>query len=511
MSRERTAVKSSLIGILSQFLTLIIKFIVRTIIIRYLGREILGLDAVIIDLISMLSLADMGINTAMLYRLYQPVVNQEQARIAQLMASYRFIFRTIAGVIAAIGLVLSCFLPLFIKGLSYSWFYIYGAYYLQLLAIVASYLFSYQRILLDADQKSYLNMLIDMLTFLGFGIVEILALLVFKEYFAYLILAVIQPLGANLIISWRIKALYGQEITQGKVKKADLRQLFLDAKEVLVNKIAGYIYNSTDSLVISVALGTAFVGLMSNYRYLSRAMISLVNSMMAAMQSLIGNFLNSNHDQKRTFAVLQYYSFVRFIVGGVAFVVIVSCSQDFILLWTGKREYLLSLWVPLLMMVDFYFGVMLGPLSEYLLGLGMFKRTRQISTVGAVVNILLSLGCVWTIGYLGVLIGTVISQAIMWSLDVYSVFGTIFKANSSWLKIYLQDQFKYLGIIFCATGLVLLSANYLFKIDYFSTITRLISEGLLAVLFFGLFTFLTFRKTPNYGYVLALLKKILAR
>lgn len=499
MGRERTAIKSGVIGIISQFSMLITKFVVRTMIIRYLGREILGLDAVIVDVVSMLSLADMGINTAMLFRLYSPVIHHDTERISSLMASYRYIFRVIAGAVGLIGLVVSFFLPLIIHRISYSWSFIYIAYFLQVFAVVASYLLSYKRILLDADQRHHIAMIVDLFSFVAFGIFEVISLLIWKNYIIYLILIILQPISANLGIAMFVRRKYGIEVDKGIRHPEDVRQLFGDAKEVLGSKIATYVYNSTDNVVISISLGTLVVGTLSNYRYISNALKSLVNSAMSAMQPLIGNFLNAKSDQRRQFEVLQIYTVARFIFVGGASVVTVGIISDFILIWSGNSSYQLPISVPMLLLADFYMGALLGPLSEYLTGLGKFRVTKKIAISGACINLILSVTLVKIIGINGVLIGTVVSQGLTWILDIRIVFSSIFSKEHRFLREYLASQGCYIVIMVISTALI-----YLLRQCVFSSLpiyVRIILTGLTGIIIFLIISCMVARRRPEFAYL----------
>ena len=151
MHRNELAIKGSIIGLASQIVSVLSKFAVRTFVIRFLGSEVLGLDGVLIDTVSMLSLAEMGISSAMLFRLYEPVIGKKEQRINELMATYRKIYHAIACVVAAVGFILSFALKWIITGINIPWRDIYIAFYLQLASTVCSYTLSYQRLLLGAD------------------------------------------------------------------------------------------------------------------------------------------------------------------------------------------------------------------------------------------------------------------------------------------------------------------------------------------------------------------------
>jgi O-antigen/teichoic acid export membrane protein len=505
MGREQAAIKGSIVGILSQFITLVLKFIIRTYLIRVLGQEFIGLDSVIIDLVSMLSLSDLGISSAMLFKLYKPVISHDTNRIAELLSAYRIIFRGICVAIAVFGLIISCFLPWIIKGVSISWPVVYAAFYLQLTATVATYLVTEKRILLDADRMRHLSMSIDLIVYVIMGVLEIVALLIFHNYLAYLVVALCQPILALLLIQRLFKQKFPDIQIPKHFNRSDVIDLFHDAKEVFGNKIAGYVYSSTDNIVISVFMNTAIVGLLSNYRYIANALKSLVNSAMSAMQPLVGNFLNSNESHGRAFEILQRYTFLRYLMVGACIVPVITVGNDFVRIWTGSQHYVLSILVPLLMMIDFYCGAMAGPLGEYLLGLGYFKTSRQIAVVNALVNIVLSILCVLKWGYIGVLIGTAVSQVITWGLDVNALFKLIFTDKHDFVTEYVKRVLRYTLMI---TICVVLSGCAVRLIPEAYFLIRFGVGIVLSELLFGFVTIAAFRKTSDFQYVCAFIKRM---
>ena len=444
LKRNELAIKGSFIGIISQIITLLSKFIVRTFIIRYLGQEILGLDGVLIDTVNMLSLAELGITSAMLYRLYTPVIQKDEKRINALMASYRVIYHCIAVIISVLGICISFLLPQIIKDISVSWIHIYLAFYLQLISSVCSYLFAYQRILLNADQKKTLCMIIDLFMEMVFSIAKVIAVVFFGSYTLYLLLAILQTAGANIILLKYTQKHYSYIYKKTKYIKQDIQLIFSDAKDVLANKLASYVYTSTDNLIISIFLGTGIVGLLSNYKYLSLALRGMVNSTMSAMQPLIGNYLNSNVTKEQSYKTLKRYTFIRYVIAGSTVVPFVVLSDTFVLLWTGNMSYIMPLAVTVFLAADYYIGCVYGPLGEYIFGMGLFKWGKYATLSCAVTNIVFSLIGVWKKGYLGVLAATVLSEFVIWFADGYIIFGKYYCNNMSYVMDYIKTHTLYI-------------------------------------------------------------------
>ena len=107
-------VKNSIInisaGIGSQVIITLLSFASRTIFITYLGVEYLGVNGLFTNILGMLSLAEAGIGSAIIYNLYKPVAENNQDRINMLMNFYRKAYMAIALIVLLLGLLLLPFL-----------------------------------------------------------------------------------------------------------------------------------------------------------------------------------------------------------------------------------------------------------------------------------------------------------------------------------------------------------------------------------------------------------------
>ena len=115
MSRVQQATKNIFFGYISNIVILIMGFLQRTVFIAVLGRTLLGVNGLYTDILSMLSLAELGIGTALNYSLYKPVANHDYEKIKSYMKLYKKAYLAIAGVISVIGLAVTPFLPYIIK------------------------------------------------------------------------------------------------------------------------------------------------------------------------------------------------------------------------------------------------------------------------------------------------------------------------------------------------------------------------------------------------------------
>lgn len=506
MNRNDLAIKGSFIGIVSQIINLVIKFVVRTFIIRFLGRDILGLDGVIIDTVSMLSLADMGITSAMLFRLYTPIIKKDKRRINDLMATYRTIYHCIAGVIASVGIIISFFLHRIISGINLPWSRIYIAFYMQLGCSVFSYLLAYQRILLNADQKKHYCMTVDLISNIIFSILKVVVIIKFKSYEIYLFLSIAQTISANAYLKLYTRKKYCDINSDGIKQNDDIKSILQDTKDLLGNKLAGIVYNSTDNIIISTFLGTGTVGLLSNYKYISSALRSLMNSAMATIQPIIGNYLHSNTSKDKSFVTLKRYTFVRYVFAGLTIIPFILVSNIFIRLWTGDSGYIMGEIVPILIAIDYYISCVYGPLGEYILAMGLFKKGKYPTYAGAICNIVLSLVGVAVWGINGVLFATIIGQLVIWGGDIFIVLKGYYAEYPVYSRMYIYMHIKFIIIL---VGCCILGRVFILSISFLPDILVFLFGIFVPETIFGIVLFLLYREKDELDFFKMMLFRII--
>ena len=202
MGRVRQAGKNIFFGYISNFIILCMGFLQRTVFIGVLGETLLGVNGLYTDILSMLSLAELGIGSAMNYSLYKPVANGDQEQIKSYMGLYRKAYLAIAGVITVIGLALSPFLPYLIKdsgGIAVRELTIY--YLIFLFNTVSTYFVAYKYSLSNAQQRNYIQTNIATVTKIVTVFVQIIVLLLTKNFLLYLLMQAAVELLQKIFVS----------------------------------------------------------------------------------------------------------------------------------------------------------------------------------------------------------------------------------------------------------------------------------------------------------------------
>ena len=94
-----------------QVITLLINFINRTIFIKVLGVEYLGINGLFTNILTLLSFTELGLGSAITFHLYKPLAEKKEEELKQLMKLYSSVYKGIGIIVLLIGVILIPFLP----------------------------------------------------------------------------------------------------------------------------------------------------------------------------------------------------------------------------------------------------------------------------------------------------------------------------------------------------------------------------------------------------------------
>lgn len=499
--REKIAIKSSVIGIFCKIIAYVISFILSKFFMVYLGVEIRGINGVFSNVIGFLQLAELGFGTAIIYALYDPLSKGNIGEIKALMYYYKIIYRIIGVIILFGGACFIPAIPFFMGDSSYSFGYVSLVFGIQLLTSASTYFLAYKRNLMYADQKQYIAVLIDTLVSIVCGIVKILVIIYTKDYVIYLFIQVIQNVLGNLIVNLWCNKVYPyllEPVTEKYEKKDNLKN---NVKNLMIGRIGGWVYSSTDNLIITKFAGLIKVGLLSNYYILVGMLKGLVDSALETIRPIIGNYIASSNDKKDTYKIFMSYSFIRFAIANTVTVGFILLANPVVTVWIGKEfliEYDLVIWFA----VDLFIHIAHASLTDFVNVLGLFKDDRNMALIGAFVNLFFSISLIPLLGTAGVLMGTAISQVYYWCYRGYIVFHGYFKEG---VRYYVLTELKYI----CVTVLQIFLLYYLFETHFFmnASLLMVILKGFICVVTSVVAVVLTNLGTNELKYTFDMLRR----
>ena len=490
--RSKLAIRNSIVNLINQIICIVLAMVVRRYLIHYLGVEILGVNATIVEVINMLALSELGIQYSISYRLYKPIADGDEEKIGEIFTLFRNAYRIVGTIILIGGLICMPFIHLVVNT-TIDMRIVYLVYIIQLTATAASYYVNYYRTLLGAYQNQYFCTTVDIFFNIAIYTVKFVVIIYARSYILYLLLQFVQLFGSNYIISRYCKKKYPLVLRKYETSKEEKTNLIADLKEIVLGNISGYVYRSTDSMVISTFCGTLLVGLLSNYKTITQSIRQLINIVNSSLNPTWGNFLSEEKDANKIKELFHMFIFLQFAICSVMLIPILGLADDFVIMWLGE-EYVISPILLGLIVADIYMNTVHEPNCMIMRGYGMFKEDKWISAVAAGVNLLSSIILVQFMGIEGVLLGTIFALGIYWIGRSYVVNKKCFEG-----KISTYIHYWALNIVY-ATAFV--AITYCVKciirhIAIENPIVQFICRGFASELIIAALIILIFGKTKN--------------
>lgn len=488
-------------GVGGYFLNTVLGFVCRMVFVRCLSAEYLGVNGLFTNIISMLSLAELGVGSAIGYALYKPLAENDEEKIASLMKVYSKAYRTIGILIAVVGMALMPFLNVIIQeqpNISES---IYLLYAINLFNTASSYFFSYRTSLLIAAQRNYIVGGINYAITILQSILQMIFLLLFHNYLGYLLIQTVGTFTYNVLVSWVATKQFPfiRRKDTKELPKDEKKILFANIRDLMIYKVSSLLVNSTDNILITLFKGLATTGVASNYTMLVNTLNSLLGQVFNGLTASIGNH-NASESVERRYEMFSFLNLMNFWIFGWASLGIVFCSSDLVQLCFGE-EYVLSMGIPLVMALNFFTVGMMNAVWTYKHTLGLFHYGRFIQFFTGVLNIVFSvlLGTYW--GLFGILFATFVARAMtsLW-YDPYAVFKYGFGKP---IIGYVKKIVKYVFVLLIAAGLCQLT----FMIVEGALLVRTLLKIVLCSAVTNVVFAIAFYKTPEFE----LLKQFIVR
>ena len=329
-SRTGKAIRNTAVTTICQMSYLIASFICRTIFSHMLGKEYLGVSGLFTNILTILSFAELGMGSALVYRLYAPLASGDREKIKLYMQLYRRIYMVIIAVIAIIGIALIPFLGYLVKAPDVKED-LTLLYCLYLANTIVSYVFVYKKSLLIADQKDYIVSLFTQAFNLIMNVIQCILLVLTRNFVLYCVTGIVCSLMNNIVCSWYVNRHYGylREPVSGSLSREDTQGLVKDVKGLLLTKISETTFSGTDNIFISVFIGIGYVGILSNYTLLLTTVNTLMNKVFGSITAILGNLAASN-DRKQTETVLKRMFFINTAIYGYLCVGMMLLTREFV-------------------------------------------------------------------------------------------------------------------------------------------------------------------------------------
>lgn len=452
MKRFEKAFKNTKYAMASQLLTTFVSFINRTVFIHYLSVEYLGINGLFDNILSILSLAELGVGSAITYNMYHPLATNDVSRVKRLMNFYRMMYNIIGTFVFAAGLGLMPFLGLLINNKP-NIGNLELIYVLYVVNSASSYFFTYKRSILFADQKNYIDSINKCQQSIVQSIVQNTVLIMTHNFIAYYLTQILSIVLFNFIISKKANRMYSYlRNNHEKLEPDETRKILKDVSALLMHRIGYVVVCSTDNFLISKFISIAAVGLYSNYLMILSAVKGVIMQIITGISASVGN-LNAMESREKSYEVFKRIYFLNAWLIGFCSIAFYILFNPFIELWIGK-DYLLPPSIVLIISVNFYICDTRGirsVVNTFKDSMGLFWQDRFKPIFEASINLVASILLLKAFGLSGVLLGTLFSTVVtdIW-VEPYILFKHGFKRK---LVSYFEMFLKY-GFLTLAAGFI---------------------------------------------------------
>lgn len=506
MGRVQSAAKNIAFGQIGNLITQLLGFVLRTVFIDHLGDTLNGINDLYTSILSVLSMAELGIGTALNYSLYKPVAQGDINKIKSYMLLYKKAYRSIGIVIAVIGLAISPFLPYLVKqpeGVSTRDLTLY--YFIFLFNTVSTYFVAYKYSLVNAEQKNYIQTNIITVTKMITVALQVIIILVTGNFYAYLLTAAAVELLQKIFVSNYLNRRYPYLMDKDveKLSKEETGEIVTKTKALVFHKVGDVARLQTDSMIISGFINVTLVGIVGSYNMVLNSVANVVNIIFNSVLSSFGNLIATESREKQ-YQIFKVYRFAACWIYGLAAIGFSMLLTPLIYLWLGS-ERTLAFAVVFCILIDFYFKGDRIVLSNFKTAAGVFEQDKYLALIQGAVNLIISIVLVQKIGLAGVYVGTIVSGLIANITKPVIIYKVILDKP---VKGYFMDSIKYIFVIAIVFGLLSVIKKLVMpEITIFTFAAMFV---IICVVFNGVF-FGLFGRTEEFGYLAGIVKNKLKR
>ncbi len=457
--RVHRSIMNIKVGMFFYILTIFLSFFSRKIFLDCLGAEFIGLTGMLMNIMSFLSVAELGIGTSIIYFLYKPLQEDNHHKINEVMSMLAFLYRCIGGIITIGGVIVSLFFPWWFGNLSTGLFLVYFAFYSFLATSVSGYIFNYKQLLVGANQKQYLINAYFQTIGIVQSIVQIILAYYYRNLYLWVAVGLFFTVIGIIIFNVRIRKLYPWlhiNLKEGRSNLKKYPEILRKSRQIFIQKIKDFILYRSDEILVGIFVSVTQVAFYGNYTIITSKLNFLVNILSDGMNAGIGNLVAEGND-KNTMKVFWELTAIRFLIVGIVVFGLMLFLQLFIVCWFGP-QYRLSNLIVYLLIFNIFIFLSRGVVEMFISAYGLFSDVWAAWTELSL-NLAVTLCLAPFYGIVGILLGKVISVffiAMFWK--PYFLFS---KGIHKPISTYWIGMFPYYALFAIFAGIAKLLQTYL--------------------------------------------------
>lgn len=418
-------------------LTILCQFVSRTIFIRLLGIDYLGINDLFNNVLMILSFTDLGIGSAIVFSMYKPLASNDTETLTSLMDFYKKAYRTIAIVIAVLGIAMVPFLKYIIQDPPQIPESLVFIYFLYVANTVVSYTCCYKKSIITADQKDYIVTIYYKIFYFLQILLQIVFLVLTQNFIVYLVIQMVCNISNNLFASRKADQMYPyiKEKPKKKLGRGEISTIVNNVRSLIIYRLSDTVMNSIDNILISALIGMKSVALCSNYLLIENSANQFIKQIINGFTASVGN-LNVAAGREKQIEIFDAMMLITSWLYGYLTIGLVLLTTPLVELWLGD-VYTIGAFVVFAMAIRSYVaGVQFVPYT-FRTTMNLLGENRWMPLVGAAANLVLSVVFAHWFGIAGIFLATMVARLLTTTwMDIFVVFRKGF-AQSPW-RVYVR-------------------------------------------------------------------------
>ena len=434
---KRKSILNVTVSVGFRLITIIMSILVRRALIHHCGNDVNGLNSLYLSIIGILSVAELGVGSAITFCMYRPIVEGDEEKVGALYHLFRRWYLLVGSVILLCGLAITPFVHLLAKDYRQLDVNFYSTFLLVLLSTVLTYLFAAKTALINAYKNNYITTAISAGGILLQYVLQLIALRLAGTFFAYLLcksLAVLVQWAATEAVAGKKHKSVLQ--AKGVLDRDSRRELSEKIRAMFMHKIGTLLVNTVDSVVISLFVGVVALGQYSNYTAIQSSMDSVLILCFSSLISVFGHmYVSGSKEAARKYC--DFFHLINFMIGAVFYLGYYAVIDDLVSALFGEG-LVAPRSVAMVITLNGFVQFMRRSTLAFRDATGMFYYDRWKPLLEGAVNIVLSVMLVRRIGVVGVIAATILTNLLICHIvEPYVLYVHAFETTP--VKYYIQN------------------------------------------------------------------------
>ncbi len=406
MTRKQKLLLNTGTGFLKQIIVMVCGFILPRYMLTYYGSSVNGLVSSITNFLSFISLLELGIGPVIQANLYGPLAKKDNDHISRIIISTERFFRRIAYILLGYIALLSVLFPTVVNSGYDAGFTISLLLIISISTFAQYYLGATYQLLLNADQRAYIQTSLQIVTVVLNTVFSIILMkLGASIHIVKLVTAalyVLRPIGQAIYVRRRYSLNKKLVLTEEPIKQK---------WSGFAQHLAAVVSGNVAVVVLSLFSTMANVSVYSVYYAVTNGVTQIIMTAASGLESFFGNMLakDEKDELNKSFGAIEWLIHmvvaVIFTIAGITIVPFISVYTNGI----TDAEYVLPIF-GVLLTLGYAAQCLRVPYFRVIKAAGHFRQTQNGAFISAGLNIIISVSLVFSLGLVGIAIGTFVAM-----------------------------------------------------------------------------------------------------